>query len=180
MNTEWHIVPFEKELAGLAFEFKVNPNSCGNPDHFEEYIRFSAITENMSGQAKTHVALDAEEAHIMGFVTLKATALLFSDVDVDGRTIQSGYPALEVVNLAVSQDYERMGVGRALVDFALTTADDLCNQYIGVRYIVLAADPKAQDFYKHMGFSPVEEYREMMPIDRQSSDCVPMMMQLRI
>ena len=178
MNREWHIVPFKQELAGLAFSFKVNPASCGNPEHFENYIRFCAITDNGSGYAKTHVALDERSHCILGFVTLKATALLFDDSDAGGKTIQSGYPALEVVNLAVAQDYERMGVGRALVDFALTTADTLCDQYIGVRYIVLAADSKAQGFYEHMGFGPIEEYREM-PIDRQSSDCVPMMTQIR-
>lgn len=178
MNAEWHIVPFEKELAGLAFDFKVNPDSCGNPDHFEYYIRLSAITENTSGQAKTHVVLDKEKKHIMGFITLKAAALLFSDTDADGASIQSGYPAIEVVNLAVAQDYERMGVGGALVDFALLTADDLCRQYIGVRYIVLAADPKAQSFYEHKGFHCIQDYYDM-PTDRQSSDCVPMMMQIR-
>jgi len=178
MSQGWHIVPFEKDLAGLAFYFKVNPDSCGNPCHFENYIRFSAITENVSGQAKTHVALDEENRRIMGFVTLKATALLFDDSDADGRVIQSGYPSVEVVNLAVSQDYERMGVGSALVDFALTTADALCDQCIGVRYIVLAADPKAKGFYEHMGFYSIEDYHEM-PVDRQSSDCVPMMMQIR-
>lgn len=178
MNAEWHIVPFEKELAGLAFDFKVNPDSCGNPGHFENYIRFSAITENRSGQAKTHVVLDKEKKRIMGFVTLKATALLFGDVGADDTSIQSGYPAIEVVNLAVAQDYERMGVGGALVDFVLLTADDLCNQYLGVRYIVLAADPKAQGFYRHKEFYPVQDYFDM-PVDRQSADCVPMMMQIR-
>lgn len=178
MSQDWHIVPFETELAGLAFGFKVNPISCGNPGHFEDYIRFCAITENLSGQAKTHVALDAEEKHIMGFVTLKATSLLFEDDNAEGVKIRSGWPAIEVVNLAVAQDYERMGVGGALIDFVLTTAVDLCEQQIGIRYIVLAADPKAQGFYEHKSFQPIREYFDM-PVDRQNADCVPMMMQIK-
>ena len=52
---------FTNKLAGLAFRFEVNPLSCGNPEHFVEYIRFCAISDNKAGRSVTHVLLNKEK-----------------------------------------------------------------------------------------------------------------------
>ena len=49
---------FIDEDAGLAFYFKVNPGFCGNNGHYEEYLRFCAITDQESGKGVTHVLID--------------------------------------------------------------------------------------------------------------------------
>lgn len=56
----YSIEPYTLEIArlGLASKFEVNPNSCGNSDHFKEYLMYSAIQDNTSGMAKTHVILN--------------------------------------------------------------------------------------------------------------------------
>ena len=43
----YSIEPYTLEIArlGLASKFEVNPDSCGNADHFREYLMYSAIQE---------------------------------------------------------------------------------------------------------------------------------------
>jgi len=37
-------VQYSKEHAGLALGFKVNPDSCGRHSHYEEYLRYCALS----------------------------------------------------------------------------------------------------------------------------------------
>lgn len=74
----YSIEPYTREIAqlGLASKFEVNPDSCGNADHFKEYLMYCAISDNNSGVAKTHVILNEDRSEILGFISLKATSLL--------------------------------------------------------------------------------------------------------
>lgn len=165
------LVLWDMSYAVAAFSFSVNPDSCMNPDYFQSFIRFSAITDHISGRGVTHALLNDDESSLLGFVTLKNTALL------TGRTL--GEPALEIVNLAVAHDHERQGVGSALVNFAISTAAQISESLSGVRFLVLGSDPRAVDFYTHLGFHPLDEYWTL-PRELTNKTCVPMFMQLRV
>ena len=69
-----------KEYFGLALKFNVSPDSCDNPSHYENYLRFCAISDYQSGRGVTHLILDTNEKGdtiaIAGFVTLRATSLI--------------------------------------------------------------------------------------------------------
>lgn len=155
---------------GLADQFSVNPDSCENSDFYREYLKYSAVSDLHTGKNTTHLLVDEDSNRIMGFVSLRASAII-SQGDNDSTM---GIPALEVSVLAVDQKYERRGVGTALIDYVIAQADELHRQYVGLQYIILAADKMATGFYEHMAFTRIEDRWNRIPKENWSANCVPM------
>ena len=165
---------FTKELYGLASQFEVDPSSCGNPEHYREYLLFRALSDNASGWSTTHVMLSENMNQIAGFITLKASAVLS---EIDNRLF-SGEPAIEIYNLAVAKEFQKQGIGRELVLLSMAMAQETNDLHFGVRNLVLTADPKAVGFYEKCEFVSLSEYY-MLPKDLENASCVPMIMKLR-
>ncbi len=163
---------------GLAWNFHVNPSSCANPDHYENYLRLCAINEKNEGLNVTHVFIEDDEngsEHICGYITLKATAFIRED---DG--VKLGFPALEISELAVDASYEGKGLGTTMVKYAFIHAEELHNSSIGVQYITLCADPSAVSFYKRpeLGFAKIGDYEDV-PREGWNKTCTPMFMRMK-
>jgi len=171
-----YITPFKKEHTGLAFKFKVNPDSCGNHSHYENYLKFSALTDKKIGMGTTHIFLDEDNNQkakaIIGFITLKASSLIKIYDDYN-----EGNAAMEITELAVDINYEKQGFGTKLVNYAITIADMLNNDYIGISYITTCADPLAVSFYEHYGFAKCSDYYEV-PREGWNAGCTPMYLKL--
>lgn len=165
-----HFSVIDKENVGLAGRFSVNPSSCANSEFYRTYLQFSALSDLYTGKDTTHLFIDEDAKRIMGFVTLRASAIISRG---EGENM-TGIPALEVSVLAVDKDYEGQGVGSTLIDYVLSQADELHKQYMGLQYIVLAADKKAVGFYERMGFVPIEKSWNQIPKENWTGDCVPM------
>lgn len=137
------------EYFGLALNFNVSPNSCDNPEHYENYLRFCAIEDYKNGRGVTHLFVnvdeDGNEIEIAGFVTLRATSL----ISESENGVPVVHPSLEIAELAVNKNHEKRGVGSALVNLALCMADELRTEKLGIKYVVLCADPKAIGFYEN-------------------------------
>lgn len=161
------------DFYGLAFNFNVSPASCDNPDHYMQYIKFSAISDNKAGQALTHIFIDESQHKLAGYIALRATSLI--NEGQSGEHIV--HPSLEIAELAVAKEYERKQVGTQMVEFALLTADMLRQEHLGIKYVVLCADPKAVGFYERLGFGRIEDLYQV-PRDGSNSNCVPMYIQL--
>lgn len=168
-----HFEVWNIEISGLALDFKVNPSSCGNPEYFEQFIKYCAISDNKSGLYTTHALIDDTANKLMGFVSLKMSSMLQT---FEGVIL--GEPALEISNLAVSASYERMGVGRELIDFVIRKALAMNKKSVGIKYITLAADAKAVGFYNKMEFNELRDYFEI-PRQQDNQNCIPMFMQMR-
>lgn len=109
------------DFFGLALSFNVSPASCDNPDHYMEYIKFSAISDNKAGQSLTHIFVDESQHKLAGYIALRATSLISEGQH--GEHIV--HPSLEIAELAVAEEYERKQVGTQMVEFAFLTADML-------------------------------------------------------
>lgn len=160
----------DKDNVALSSRFAVNPDSCENSAFYRTYLQYSALSDLHAGRNTTHLFIDGDANRIIGFVSLRASAIISSG---EGDRM-AGIPALEVSVLAVDQDYEGRGAGRALIDYVIAQADELHRNFVGIQYIVLAADKKAVGFYKHMDFVPVECRWNRIPKENWSGDCVPM------
>lgn len=162
-----------KEYAGLAWKFYVSPDSCDNPDHYEQYLRLNAISDHKIGMGITHLLLDCNEegkvVAIAGFVTLRATSL----VSTDETGVKIVHPSVEISELAVSKEYERRGIGTGLINLAISVADDLRSNLIGIKYVVLCADPKSVGFYEKMDFGKIGDLYETLR-EGWNNNCEPM------
>lgn len=174
MTENAHFAIVDKENIGLAGSFSVNPSSCENSEFYSEYLKFSALGDMYSGRNTTHLFIDENANRIMGFVSLRASAIISEG---EGGSM-TGIPALEVSVLAVDKDYAGQGVGRLLIDYVIRQAKELHENYAGLQYIVLAADTKAVGFYEHMKFVSIKSRWNQIPKENWSANCVPMSLYL--
>lgn len=162
------------EYARLAWQFHVSPSSCDNPAHYEEYIRFCAVADQIDGRTVTHLLLDGDENRIAGYIALRTSSMLTTGED--GKYI--GIPALEIAEIAVDRDYERHSVGSTLVNLALDAAGNLRKSVAGVMYIIACADPAAVDFYRKQGFDAARD-NYTVPSDGWNNHCSPFYLRLQ-
>ena len=166
---------FNKSIAGLAWSFQVNPDSCDNPAHYELYLRTSAVTDQMEGRGLTFIFAeedDREIKEILGFVTLRASSMIRQY----GEQTR-GDAALEITELAVSKDHEREGIGTKMLEFAIVKAAEINENMASIRYVLVCADPKAVPFYEKYGFAFLHDYGDI-PREGWNDDCIPMFLQL--
>ncbi len=170
MIDQAHFEIINKENVGLANGFSVNPSSCENSAFYKEYLQWSALSDLYAGRTTTHLFIDELQNRIMGFVALRASAIISRG---DGESV-TGIPAMEVFMLAVDKDYEGRRVGTALIDYVIYQASLLHEEHIGLQYIILAADKKAIGFYEKMSFVPLEKPWNRSPKENRSVSCAPM------
>jgi len=165
---------YNSEYAGLAFNFKVNPDSCGNSVHYENYLRFSALADQNSGKGVTHILLsideETNEKAIIGFATVRTSSLI-----MNVETHHEGRAALEITELAVDIRFEKKGFGKYLVNWAINIADTLRRESVGIEYMTLCADPDSVSFYENNGFTMISTLYDI-PREGWNVDCIPMLM----
>lgn len=160
---------------GLALSYFVNPESCGNPNHFHDYLWMDALTDYKSGMGVTYIMLEEDSGiptAILGFVTLKTSSLI-----IKSERGFEGNPAIEIAELSVANGAERTGVGTALCYFAIDKAMEIKTQHVGVKYLLVCSEPKSVDFYKKCHFGRTDD-QYTVPREGWNHDCVPMMMKL--
>lgn len=171
MNVSHKIM--NSDYSGLAWKFHVSPDSCENPGHYEQYIRLVAVDDRNTGMGTTHILVDEDAQELIGYITLRATSL----VSENERGNKIVHPSLEIAELAVSQKYAGKGFGTILVQLAILIADDLREELVGVRYVVLCADPKAVAFYEKLKFVKVSDIYDVLR-DGSNDNCEAMFIEL--
>lgn len=163
---------------GMGWKFFVDDTNCENPDHYNNYLRFQALMDINDGLGVTYLYVerddDTEEENIMGYITLRASSFI-KDM---GEAKKFGYPALEIAELAVDKKYIGQHIATDMVMDAINTANEL-NEVMSIKYIVLCADPTAEDFYKKLEFVKMHEMYEEVPREHGNMRCVPMYLKLR-
>ena len=164
----------------LTLQFKVNPKSCDNPQHYADYLRYNALNDVKDGLGITYLYIDHDDVNdeefIMGYMTLRTTAYI-KDV---GESKRLGFPALEIAELAVDERYEGRHLGTDMVMDAINIANEI-NDMASIKYVVLCADPRAEGFYKKkpLEFRNMYEGMEDVPREHFNMTCVPMYIKLR-
>nr|WP_166525034.1 GNAT family N-acetyltransferase [Caproicibacter fermentans] len=118
---------------------------------------------------------NASPIRILGFITFKASSFLMDD----GEGHELGEGAFEISELAVSSECERRGVGTDLVKYATVLATELNEEKLGIRYVVLCADPAAEDFYSKpaLGLHRIGDFYRI-PNEHWNTNCIPMVVKL--
>lgn len=133
--------------------------SCSAPA-LERYLKQQARQEQDRRVAAVFVLTDAAtHTTIIGYYTLSATALAYTDVpqDVARRLPRYPYqPAILIGRLAVATRFEGQGYGRRLLVDALVRSYRFDIGAIAV--IVDAIDDRARGFYERFGFRLLPDY----------------------
>ncbi len=161
-----------RDNQGLTASFHVSPDSCANPDYYSDYIRLSAVTDYQIGMGVTHLLIDKEAGILVGYVTLRSTSLV--STYGDAKRVR---PAVEIAELAVHKDYERHGVGTALLNIAVAKVDRIRATEFGIKSVVVCPDPCAVGFYKKFGFTELSSLYEVLH-DGWNDNCDPLILTL--
>ena len=169
------------DTLSLCHEFRVDPKTCDKPWYYESYLTQTAPRDMEDGLGVTYLYIDTDnetgERRVMGFFTLRFSSLI-KDM---GERRKYGYPALEISELAVSEQYLGTGVGTDMVMDAINMASEL-NEYASIKYVVLCADPNAEGFYTRstLNFKKLDvDFGDDIPREYGNIDCIPLYLKLR-
>jgi hypothetical protein len=89
---------------------------------------------------------------LAGYVTL-----VMSEIELSGSERPASVPfarigALKVAQMGVETQFQRQGLGKLLLDFAVLRAQYLAAGHVGCRYVILDAKPSKVKFYTAYGF----------------------------
>jgi ribosomal protein S18 acetylase RimI-like enzyme len=166
------------ENVGMSWSFFVDDTRCENPEHYNSYLRYQALTDQNEGLGVTYLYVEHNEEteveSIMGYITLRVSSFI-KDM---GESKKFGYPALEIAELAVDKKYAGRHIGTEMVLDAVNIANEL-NKIVSIKYIVLCSDPTAESFYKKLEFVKMSDTWEEVPREHSNVTCVPMYLKLR-
>jgi ribosomal protein S18 acetylase RimI-like enzyme len=133
--------------------------TCGEPS-LDRYLRELALQHHDAGISTTHVLVDdATPARVLGYYTLSAAQLLFTDLqEVDRRKLpRYPVPAARMGRLAVASSEQGRGHGDFLIGHAVARCLGLREQ-LGVRVLLVdALNDDVAKFYRAYGFRDVAE-----------------------
>ena len=162
----------------MTWKFYVNEDKCKNPSHYNDYIRYQALTDQNEGLGVTYLYIErndeTDEERIMGYISLRASSF----IKEMGEAKKFGYPALEIAELAVDKNYAKKHIGTDMVIDAINIANEI-NEVASIKYVVLCADPAAEQFYEKLEFVKMRNALEEVPREHANIDCVPMYLKLR-
>lgn len=157
-----------KDYYEIMFDFK-----CKN-DFFSDYLKYNALPDKTDGLGTTHLFLqvvDNVPKTVLGFYTLKNASLVLKELEDGGERI--GYPAVEISQFAVHEDFERKGIGRIMIDDIIAKVDDL-KEMSAISHIVLCSVSDSIGFYEKMKFESINKQEMFIPRENWNKKCIPM------
>jgi GNAT superfamily N-acetyltransferase len=127
----------------------------GNADLDRFFVRYAGQNQFRHHIGVTYVA--AEEGVILGFSTVSASHIEIEDLPRTKRKRLPQYPlpVLRLARLAVGEKARRRGVGRRLLRAVFYLAREM-GKKVGCVGIVVDAKPDAVEFYRCLGFEPMD------------------------
>ncbi|HTW79345.1 MAG TPA: GNAT family N-acetyltransferase [Terracidiphilus sp.] len=137
----------------LLKDHHVLDDFCSGEPSFDEWLRRRARANQLSGASRTYVV--CEHARVVGYYALASGIVTVENATGRfRRNMPNPVPVVVLARLAVDQNWQGKGIGRALFrDAAERTVN--AAEVIGIRgMIVHAISEAARDFYLALGFDP--------------------------
>jgi GNAT superfamily N-acetyltransferase len=116
-------------------------------------------------QFRHHIGVSyvaVEGKRILGFVTVSPASLDAGDLPSGRKAPPYPVPILRVARLAVHETARGLGLGKALLRFAVELAERLANEF-GCVGLVVDAKAGAEEFYRRYGFVPLDAVEGALP-----------------
>jgi GNAT superfamily N-acetyltransferase len=149
-------IPFEN---GLVLDFDlikewddISSFNCRDED-LNDFLRTDALKNQQSRLSITWLV--RWNGNLVGFCTLindsiKTRWINPGDGEHGYRYLH--YPALKIARLATRQDFERRGIGTAMLDYATAVAIKLSDEISGCRILTVDSKNDSIEFYQSFGF----------------------------
>ena len=134
------------DLKGLA-DF-----ACSK-EQFAEYLKVQAHYDQEEQVGQTWVF--KYSGKIVGFITIAMSHMEMSECEELEIDSSGNAPALLIGHLATHKDFERRGIGKRMVSWAITKAEDY-SESIGCRMVMLNPESDVIGFYEKQKFVHVQ------------------------
>jgi predicted N-acetyltransferase YhbS len=149
----------------LAADDERDTFDCGR-ESLNQWFRRHAWRNQQSGTSRITVVCNATTNQIAGYVSLSAAQIERAHLPKSAQRNQPDpIPALLLGQLAVDLRYQRRGLARSLMVFALTTAVRFSNDIGCFCVLTHPLDDGVRHFYRTFGF-------ENLPFDPNASMAV--------
>lgn len=130
---------------------------CGVPA-LNDFLKRSARQNQDRDLIQTRLVRDdTNPSRIKGFYTLAAGSIRYAEADNElsrGAPTQYDIPIILLARLAVDLEFQRLGIGRALLKNAMLCTLEIADS-AGVRALLVdAKDDGARTWYEGFGFAP--------------------------
>lgn len=146
---------------------------CGDVA-LNEFLLRQAGQQQRRGFGKTYVAVAADGATVVGFVTVSAGQIATTSLPAQSKLPRYPAPILRIGRLAVDARHQGKGIGQDLLAFALRLAVEF-SQRVGLYAVVVdAKHDKAKAYYLKLGFiacadSPLCLYLPVATIEQSAT-----------
>ncbi len=149
MNT----VVLDESYAPLIADF-----DCGD-EGLNNYLKEKALEDYRKNEATTTLVVKKYRSQLclLGYYTLKNTSLLFRP----DQTLR-GYPAIEIMYLAVQRNHQRKGIGTRILRGIIYRAYQLSREFSAVTVLILSSKKCAAEFYKKNSFQELAPFLDML------------------
>lgn len=146
---------------------------CGN-ESLNSFLQNYAMQNNKNNASRTYVSICHNNNMVAGYYTLTygSVSHVQATEKVKKRMPNYPIPVMILARLAVSQQYQKLGLGKGLLKDALLRTLQASN-IAGLKAVIAhAKDNKAKKFYLQYGFeeSALDEYHLMLAL--QDIECV--------
>lgn len=130
-----------------------------NREALNQFLINRAKIEEAQRLSKTKIAKN-EHDEVVGFYTISPAAIAKQNLaSSEGRGIAyEEIPAIRIGRLAVHKNYQKSGVGKAILKDALARCLNISNQLGGRVILVDAKDDQSASFYTKFGFKPIKNH----------------------
>lgn len=122
--------------------------ACSKPE-FAEYLKVDAYYDQDARMGRTYVF--EHEGRIVGYVVLAMAHMPVTEQQHLNISTYGTVPALLISHLATHEQYERRGVGKNMLLWAISYGDQISDS-VGCRAVIVSSDADVVDFYKKSGF----------------------------
>jgi GNAT superfamily N-acetyltransferase len=106
----------------------------------------------------SHTKVAVLNGLVVGFITLLADSITLEEAErkwfhVHKNVSVRQVPALKVGRLGVHRNYQKQGIGKALMKYAIGVSFRMNSMGVGCRFVTLDAYPASVNFYTRIGFT---------------------------
>lgn len=120
------------------------------------FLKNQAKEFHLNNIAKTYVlATDIACGTIKAYLSLMCSDIILLKEQrppIDSCERYDTYPAIKIARLAVDKSLQGKGIGKSLIQSAISITKDHIAPRVGCRYIIVDSKPNAINFYEKIGF----------------------------